>query len=94
MLNGVTKTAFTGASSFDLMVSASPCYSAVATASIPVAINVVAFAAVTTYGGFTSFSYTPSLGTTCGSFTYTAAITPVASVTPSTFILQPTTMNF
>ena len=87
MLNGVTKSAFTGTSSFVLTVSASPCYSAIATAYIPVAINVVAFAAVTTYGGFTSFSYTPSLGTTCGDFTYTADITPVASVTHTTFVI-------
>jgi hypothetical protein len=97
VLNGETydTSSFTGATSFDLTVSASPCYSAVATASTPVEINVVVFAAITTYGGFSSFSYSSSLGASaCGSFTYTAAITPFSSVTPATFEIQPTTMNF
>jgi hypothetical protein len=76
-------------------VAFDPCYSAIVTTSTPSSISVVVFAALAEYGGYSSFTYASSLGSiACGSFSYTALIVPVTSISPTTFAIDSETMMF
>ncbi len=94
-LNGLSVTAITGTNSFSLVVTADPCSLAVVSASAATNIDVVVFAAVASYGGYSAFTYTSTSGSSaCGTFSYSASITPILSIVPTAFLIDSTNMNF
>jgi hypothetical protein len=94
-LNSVVVTTMIGTSSFTLSVTANPCNNAVVIAPTPSSISLVVYTAMSAYGLYSSFTYTSTVGSTaCGPFTYTASITPIASISPTTFSIDTVNMNF